>query len=154
MNNYLKFVKKCIRGEIPYQKIFYVLDNRYDISNDIKDKNLDVTVVTPTQQAVEHAISEVRHELSIELKRKIDQTGGRGDENKNKKKKIKRKKEKQKEIIRTKRKKGRGEKSCNKTKRTEENENLNIIQRNMDVVQASVSIFAPPPIDNLITKEY
>ena len=35
MNNYLDFCKKCIRGEIPYQKKFYVLDNRYDVSNNI-----------------------------------------------------------------------------------------------------------------------
>ena len=65
MNNYLDFCKKCIQGEIPYQRKFYVLDNRLNISNDSKDKNLDVTVVTPTQQAVEQAKNKVRHELSI-----------------------------------------------------------------------------------------
>ena len=88
MNNYLDFCKKCIRGEIPYQKKFYVLDNSPNISNETKDKNLDVTVVTPTQQAVEQAKNEFRQELSINRakKRKNDQTGGRGDLNKNKKK--------------------------------------------------------------------
>ena len=69
--NYLEFCKKCgeIQGEIPYQKKFYVLDKKYDISNDNKDKNLDVTVVTPTLQAVEQARNEVKHELTIELKK-------------------------------------------------------------------------------------
>ena len=100
MNNYLDFCKKCIRGEIPYQKKFYVLDNRYDVSNDIKDKNLDVTVVTPTQQTVEQAKNKVKHELSINSAktRKIDQTGGRGDAIKNKKK-IKKKREKIKNTL-------------------------------------------------------
>ena len=69
MNKYMEFCKQCIRGEIPYQKKFYVLDNRYNISNDI-DKNLDVTVVTLTQQAVEQAKNEVRHELSINRAKK------------------------------------------------------------------------------------
>ena len=55
MNNYLEFCKKCTQGEIPYQKKCYVLDNGYDTLNDNKDKNLDVTVVTPTQQDVEQA---------------------------------------------------------------------------------------------------
>ena len=75
MNNYLEFCKKCIRGEIPYQKKFYVLDNRSDISNDVKDKYLDVTVVSSTQQAVEQAKNEVRNKISINRakKRKIDQ---------------------------------------------------------------------------------
>ena len=88
MNNYLNFCKKCIRGEIPYQKKFYVLDNGYNVSNDNNDKRLDVTVVTPTQQAVEQAKNEVKHELTINSakKRKIDQTGGRGDSIKIKKK--------------------------------------------------------------------
>ena len=40
------------------------------ISNDIKEKNLDTTVVTPTQQAVEQAKNEVRHELSINRAKK------------------------------------------------------------------------------------
>ena len=107
--NYLEFCKKCIRGEIPYQKKFYVLDKRYDISNDNRNKNLDVTVVTPTQQAVEQAKNEVIHETSINRakKRKIDQTGGRGDVNKKKQRKYKRR-ENQKENI--KRKKGIGKK--------------------------------------------
>ena len=70
MNNYLNFCKKCIRGEIPYQKKFYVLDNGYNVSNDIKDKRLDVTVVTPTQQAVEQAKNEVKHELTINSAKK------------------------------------------------------------------------------------
>ena len=91
--NYLEFCKRCIRGEIPYQKKFYVLDKRYDTLNDNKDKNLDVTVVTPTQQAVEQA----KQELTINSgkKRKFEQTGGKGNEIKNKKRKNK--KEKQKE---------------------------------------------------------
>ena len=70
MNNYLNFCKKCIRGEIPYQKKIYVLDNGYNVSNDIKDKRLDVTVVTPTQQAVEQAKNEVKHELTINSAKK------------------------------------------------------------------------------------
>ena len=95
--NYLNFCKKCIRGVIPYQKKFYVLDKRYDTSNDSGDKNLDVTVVTSTQQAVEQAKNEVKHETNINRakKRKFDQTGGRGDVNNNKKRKYK-KKEKRK----------------------------------------------------------
>ena len=82
--------------------------------NDIKDKNLDVTVVTPTQQAVEQAKNEVRHALSINRarKRKIDQIGGRREKIKKKKKKDK----KPKEIIRTKRRKGGGKESGTKTK--------------------------------------
>ena len=114
--NYLEFCKKCIRGEIPYQKKFYVLDKRYDISNDNRNKNLDVTVVTPTQQAVEQAKNEVIHETSINRakKRKIDQTGGRGDVNKKKKQRKYKRRENQKENI--KRKKGIGKKSEIKAK--------------------------------------
>ena len=119
MNNYLDFCKKCIRGEIPYQKKFYVLDNSPNISNETKDKNLDVTVVTPTQQAVEQAKNEVRQELSINRakKRKIDQTGGRGDLNKNKKKKFKRNKENRKQITKRKTKKGIAKTVITKTKK-------------------------------------
>ena len=109
MTKYLDFCKKCIRGEIPYQRKFYVLDNRANISNDSKDKNLDVTVVTPTQQAVEQAKNEVRQELSINRtkKRKIDQTGGRGDLNKIKKrKKLNKNKDSRKEISKSQTKKG------------------------------------------------
>ena len=61
--------------------------------NGNKDKNLDVTVATPTQQAVEQA----KQELTINSgkKRKFEQTGGKEDEIKNKKRKNK--KENQKE---------------------------------------------------------
>ena len=101
MTKYLDFCKKCIQGEVPYQKKFYVLENRKDTSNDIKDKNLDVTIVTPTQHAVEQAKNEVRHELSINRakKRKIDQIGGRGDVNKNTKKKKKSSNKKDKKVV-------------------------------------------------------
>ena len=46
----------------------YVLDKRYDTLNDNKDKNLDVTVVTPTQQAVEQA----KQELTINSGKKLN----------------------------------------------------------------------------------
>ena len=120
MNNYLNFCKKCIRGEIPYQKKIYVLDNGYNVSNDIKDKRLDVTVVTPTQQAVEQAKNEVKHELTINSakKRKIDQTGGRGDSIKIKKK-IKKKRRHKKNLkngIKSKGRKGKVKKAVSKAK--------------------------------------
>ena len=139
--NYLNFCKKCIRGEIPYQKKFYVLDKRYDTSNDSGDKNLDVTVVTPTQQAVEQAKNEVKHETNINRakKRKFDQTGGRGDVNNNKKKKYK------KEI-----RKGNKKIKNEIGKKAE----IKVPTKQYGCSSNFCIYFSPPPIDNSITKEY
>ena len=76
MDKYLDFCNKCIEGKIGYKKNFYILD-KPEPSGISKD--IDISVVSPTQAAVEQAKSELNLQNGINRpeKRKYDQIGGK-----------------------------------------------------------------------------
>ena len=76
MDKYLDFCNKCIEGKIGYKKFFYILD-KPEPSGISKD--IDISVVSPTQAAVEQAKSELNLQNGINRpeKRKYDQIGGK-----------------------------------------------------------------------------
>ena len=65
MNIYLKFCKKCIDGEIELSKNYYVLDSEEDNAKYKNKDSIDVLIVSPTQAAVEQAMSEVEDKMNI-----------------------------------------------------------------------------------------
>ena len=82
MNKYLDFCNRCMQGKINFHKKFYNLDNDLKLENKTgegeKTSNVDISVVTPTQAAVEQARSEVKQEKAINRgkKGKYNQFGG------------------------------------------------------------------------------
>ena len=64
MNKYLKFCKKCIDGKIELSKNYYVLDSDDDNAKYKNKDSIDVSIVSPTQAAVEQAKSEVRDKMN------------------------------------------------------------------------------------------
>ena len=80
MNKYLDFCNRCMQGKINFHKKFYNLDNDLKLENKTgegeKTSNVDISVVTPTQAAVEQARSEVKQEKAIKKKGKYNQFGG------------------------------------------------------------------------------
>ena len=85
MDKYLDFFNKCIEGKVGHKKNFHILDsNKSDLIK--KSDSMDVSVVSPTQAAVEQARSELKDEKSINRgkKRKCNQVGGRNDKERNK----------------------------------------------------------------------
>ena len=82
MNKYLDFCNRCMQGKINFHKKFYNLDNDLKLENKTgegeKTSNVDISVVTPSQAAVEQARSEVKQEKAINRgkKRKYNQFGG------------------------------------------------------------------------------
>ena len=79
MDKYLNFCKKCMEGKMEMSKNYYVLDSDEENEKNKKSKNIDVSIVSPTQAAVEQAKSEVRDMMDINRgrKRKIYQIGGK-----------------------------------------------------------------------------
>ena len=64
MDKYLEFCNKCIEGKVGYTKNFHILDsNKSDPIK--KSESMDVSVVSPTQAAVEQARSELKDEKGI-----------------------------------------------------------------------------------------
>ena len=82
MNKYLDFCNRCMQGQTDYHKKFYILDNDLKLENKTgegeKASDIDISVVSPTQAAVEQARSEVKQEKAINKgkKRKYNQFGG------------------------------------------------------------------------------
>ena len=74
MDKYLNFCKKCMEGKMEMSKNYYVLDSDEENEKNKKDKNIDVSIVSPTQAAVEQAKSEVREKMNINrhLQRKLE----------------------------------------------------------------------------------
>ena len=92
MDMYSDFCRKCIEGKVGYKKDFYILDSTPKREENAS-KSLEVSIVTPTQAAVEQAKSEIKDQKPINraLEKKYLQTGGRGTKSKHKqqKKKVK-----------------------------------------------------------------
>ena len=65
MDKYLIFCKKCMEGKMEMSKTYYVLDSDEEIEKNKKHKNIDVSIVSPTQAAVEQAKGEVREMMDI-----------------------------------------------------------------------------------------
>ena len=69
MDMYKKFCKDCIQGKIGYKCDFHILDSSSksngDNNNNNNGKVVDVSIVSPTQAAVDQARSELRHEMYI-----------------------------------------------------------------------------------------
>ena len=91
MERYTDFCLDCIKGKVENRKKFYFLDKERD-SNPAEKKDIEITVVNPTQAAVEQAQSEIKQDKSINRtgKRVYNQKGGKGGRrkvNKAKKKK-------------------------------------------------------------------
>ena len=63
MDNYLSFCKKCCEGKIGYKRDYHIIGNR-DNADNIKPE-IDVTLVTPTQAAVDQAKNEIKQEKII-----------------------------------------------------------------------------------------
>ena len=82
MNKYLDFCNRCMQGQTDYHKKFYIFDNDLKLENKTgegeKASDIDISVVSPTQAAVEQARSEVKQEKAINKgkKRKYNQFGG------------------------------------------------------------------------------
>ena len=79
---YKKFCEDCIQGKIGYKCDFHILDSSLksngDNNNNNNGKVVDVSIVSPTQAAVDQARSELRHEMYINepASSKYIQTGG------------------------------------------------------------------------------
>ena len=59
MDKYLDFCNKCIEGKVGYRKKIHILDS--NTSDPVKkSESMYVSVVSPTQAAVEQARSELR----------------------------------------------------------------------------------------------
>ena len=116
MNKYLDFCNRCMQGQMDYHKKFYILDNDLKLENKTgegeKASDIDISMVSPTQAAVEQARSEVKQEKAINKgkKRKYNQFGGstssiksksrkRGKNNKTQKTVLKSKKGGKKKIV-------------------------------------------------------
>ena len=77
MDTYLDFCKRCSEGKIGYNKDFYVLSDNYS-NHKGREQSTDISIVNPTQAAVDQAKSEVKNEKTINRvkKMKYNQTGG------------------------------------------------------------------------------
>ena len=92
MNKYLKFCKKCMDGKIELSKNYYVLDSDDDHAKYKNKDSIDVSIVSPTQAAVDQAKSEVRDKMIINRGKAIKkyQIGGKDRLNNTSRKKKKR----------------------------------------------------------------
>ena len=61
MDNYLEFCKRCIWGKWDTAKIFIYYSDNYN-DNNPKEQSTDISIVNPTQAAVDQAKSEVKNE--------------------------------------------------------------------------------------------
>ena len=65
MDKYLNFCKKCIEGKVGYNPNFYELNPKNSETDRVNDKPVEVTLVTPTEAAVEQAKSEIKLKKGI-----------------------------------------------------------------------------------------
>ena len=65
MDKYLNFCKKCIEGKVGYNPKFYELNPKNSETERVTDKPVEVTLVTPTEAAVEQAKSEIKLKKAI-----------------------------------------------------------------------------------------
>ena len=70
MDTYLDFCKRCSQGMVGYRKDFYVLSDKYG-DNKNTNQNRDISIVNPTQAAVDQAKSEVKNQKTINRTIKI-----------------------------------------------------------------------------------
>ena len=103
MDTYLDFCKKCSQGMVGYRKDFYVLNDKYGDKKE-REQSTDISIVNPTQAAVDQAKSEVKNQNTINRTKKLNynQTGG-----KSRKKKSIVSKTKKKVVVKKKNKKPR-----------------------------------------------
>ena len=108
MERYSDFCLDCVNGKVETRKKFYFLDKPKN-SRSEGEKDIEISVVTPTQAAVEQAKSEIQQEKPINsaIRRSYFQKGGRGGRRKIKKAKQKNskkivKKKKKKKILKKK----------------------------------------------------
>ena len=85
MDMYKKFCEDCIQGKIGYKCDFHILDSSSKSDNNNNNNNnngkvLDVSIVSPTQAAVDQARSELKQEMYINepTSSKHIQSGGNG----------------------------------------------------------------------------
>ena len=78
METYLDFCKRCSQGMVGYRKDFYTLSNKYGDSKNTNQSG-DISIVNPTQAAVDQAKSEVKNQKTINRTKKLNynQTGGK-----------------------------------------------------------------------------
>ena len=78
MDTYLDFCKRCSQGMVGYRKDFYTLSNKYGDSKNTNQTG-DISIVNPTQAAVDQAKSEVKNQKTINRTKKLNynQTGGK-----------------------------------------------------------------------------
>ena len=62
MDTYLDFCKRCSQGMVGYRKDFYVLSNKYGDKKE-REQSTDISIVNPTQVAVDQAKSEVKTKI-------------------------------------------------------------------------------------------
>ena len=79
MTNYQDFCKKCIQGKISFKPDFYIIEKIPKDNKDIPKENIDVTIVSPTEAAVDQAKSELKQENGINRneKKSYVQSGGK-----------------------------------------------------------------------------
>ena len=65
MDKYFNFCKKCIDGKVGYNPNFYELNPKNSETERDTDKSVEVTLVTPTEVAVEQAKSEIKLKKAI-----------------------------------------------------------------------------------------
>ena len=118
MTAYEDFCKKCIQGKIGFKPDFYIIEGIHKNHADIPKDNLDVTIVSPTEAAVDQAKSELKHENGINRIEKMSdiQKGGKGDSKQIKRNKQKTRKKQYKIQGSVRNKKGAGGKKREKKK--------------------------------------
>ena len=79
MTNYQDFCKKCIQGKIGFKPDFYIIEKIPKDNTDVPKENVDVTIVSPTEAAVDQAKSELKQENDINRNEKKSylQSGGK-----------------------------------------------------------------------------
>ena len=92
MDTYLDFCKRCSQGMVGYRKDFYVLSNKYGDKKE-REQSTDISIVNPTQVAVDQAKSEVKNQNTINRTKKLNynQTGGKSGKKKSSSSKTKKK---------------------------------------------------------------
>ena len=136
-------------------KNYYVLDSDEDFEKNKNNNSIELSTVSPTEAAVEQAKSEIREEMNINTgkNRKNFQIGGKDRSNSNSKRSPKKKKNNVvKKNTRDKKKEVKGKSSKKGDKKSKKKGYQ--LQVHMDVVQTSLSLFAPPATDKSIVKEY
>ena len=69
MDSYFDFCKRCNQGMVGYRKDFYILSDKYG-DNKNTEQSTDISIVNPTQAAVDQAKSEVKNQKTINRTKK------------------------------------------------------------------------------------